>query len=556
MGYFLIGAEGLAAALTALALATAWAARGRRVRIVFTLLVFLAIAIPAAALVAETCQIKWDFGRVVGSYWLVFSASWLAMFVVLGLISMRRGLRRPAAELARPAATWPRQRLWFFLAVAIFGLMFTLWNFDLSVRADLTIARQECGAFLLAVSPPPVADAENAAFFYAETDKDKTRAFKYNAFEKVACLRASNMQSPPPYDVDWKDPTLAEQIKKNEKTLELLRKAAAMKYCTFGNADTDPTDAVPQLPKEYLSLPAGSLPAIQGMKFLAIDARVKAVRGDAAGAFEDLDAQIGIVRQIQGYYDFPYYYEPMVWRTLEDVLRLLPPGNEPLPPLRMKNLPSLVRFTRLKQALDAMILPRIASDPSLRRGDIRRKNYLVVTMAIDSVVIPLSRVLFIPEDLAAMKDRIGNYWDSPRTFEFETPLTWSDLRFSTKNATASVLGAYFIKPRQVKSLHDNLPNALLRQTAHAALAVEAYRRQHGDYPERMDQLVPKFLPSEPFDPRDGQPLRIKRLHNMVVIYGPADADAAENPPDFTELPNEMIFRLRVPEASANRGKDK
>jgi hypothetical protein len=52
----------------------------------------------------------------------------------------------------------------------------------------------------------------------------------------------------------------------------------------------------------------------------------------------------------------------------------------------------------------------------------------------------------------------------------------------------------------------------------AALAAERYRRQHGQLPERLEQLVPEFLPAAPLDPRDGQPLRFGARDDRVVIY--------------------------------------
>ena len=36
--------------------------------------------------------------------------------------------------------------------------------------------------------------------------------------------------------------------------------------------------------------------------------------------------------------------------------------------------------------------------------------------------------------------------------------------------------------------------------------------------ERLEELVPQFLPSVPLDPYDGQPLRYKRLPAGFVVY--------------------------------------
>jgi hypothetical protein len=51
------------------------------------------------------------------------------------------------------------------------------------------------------------------------------------------------------------------------------------------------------------------------------------------------------------------------------------------------------------------------------------------------------------------------------------------------------------------------------------LAIERYRIERGTWPEKLEQLVPDFLPAVPLDPADGEPLRFRRLPDGVVVYG-------------------------------------
>jgi hypothetical protein len=51
-----------------------------------------------------------------------------------------------------------------------------------------------------------------------------------------------------------------------------------------------------------------------------------------------------------------------------------------------------------------------------------------------------------------------------------------------------------------------------------AVAVERYRSQHNEWPDRLQQLVPEYLPAVPPDPHDGEPLGYQRLNDCVVIY--------------------------------------
>jgi hypothetical protein len=52
----------------------------------------------------------------------------------------------------------------------------------------------------------------------------------------------------------------------------------------------------------------------------------------------------------------------------------------------------------------------------------------------------------------------------------------------------------------------------------ACLAAERYRQKHGTWPATVADLAPSELSAVPQDPFDGQPLRMRRLPDGVVIY--------------------------------------
>jgi hypothetical protein len=56
------------------------------------------------------------------------------------------------------------------------------------------------------------------------------------------------------------------------------------------------------------------------------------------------------------------------------------------------------------------------------------------------------------------------------------------------------------------------------QCAFVALALERYRRNHGGWPNTLDDLVPKYLLRVPNDPQDGKPLRYKRRPDGFIVY--------------------------------------
>ena len=63
----------------------------------------------------------------------------------------------------------------------------------------------------------------------------------------------------------------------------------------------------------------------------------------------------------------------------------------------------------------------------------------------------------------------------------------------------------------------------------AALAVERYRLKEGEYPERLSDIVPKFIEQIPKDPFDGNDLRYKKLPDGFVVYS-IGADGIDNWP--------------------------
>ncbi len=82
-------------------------------------------------------------------------------------------------------------------------------------------------------------------------------------------------------------------------------------------------------------------------------------------------------------------------------------------------------------------------------------------------------------------------------------------------------------PRYAQSFHR--AKAELR-CAEAALAAERYRLAEGRWPDDLAALVPRYVAAVPADPFDGQPLRLRRLPDGLVVYsvGPDRTDDGGN----------------------------
>jgi hypothetical protein len=58
----------------------------------------------------------------------------------------------------------------------------------------------------------------------------------------------------------------------------------------------------------------------------------------------------------------------------------------------------------------------------------------------------------------------------------------------------------------------------LQRVTMTALALRLYRKENGRYPENLQQLVPKYLPSVLIDPYDGKPLRYRKLQKGFKVW--------------------------------------
>lgn len=56
------------------------------------------------------------------------------------------------------------------------------------------------------------------------------------------------------------------------------------------------------------------------------------------------------------------------------------------------------------------------------------------------------------------------------------------------------------------------------RAARTGLAIERFRWDHDRFPERLEKLVPRYMPALPADPFDGKPLRYRVEPDAVIIY--------------------------------------
>ncbi|MCC6949886.1 MAG: hypothetical protein IT433_00415 [Phycisphaerales bacterium] len=80
----------------------------------------------------------------------------------------------------------------------------------------------------------------------------------------------------------------------------------------------------------------------------------------------------------------------------------------------------------------------------------------------------------------------------------------------------------------------------------AGLALELYRRETGAWPQTLDALVPRYMPSVPLDPFDGKPMRYSLSGGVATLYSiGADAKDDGGVPPATESGKKNVNSLRL-----------
>lgn len=79
--------------------------------------------------------------------------------------------------------------------------------------------------------------------------------------------------------------------------------------------------------------------------------------------------------------------------------------------------------------------------------------------------------------------------------------------------------AGMIRPAYLTYVNASVSTLAKSRSAKAAIACERYRIDNGQWPETLDELVPKYLPQVPSDPysRDGKPLLYADFEGGVII---------------------------------------
>jgi hypothetical protein len=531
MNFGLLWVEGLLIVLLWVAAWGAWIGRMRAGWVRRWVLAIM-VLVPVGMLIPSVAM-SW-FAKFEGNLernWFYYFASLLAVYVLGAVVILYRGGRKEAGRPA--AAVWRRGSLSLAWVFALMLGSITLGAMDLAVRTRCALLSVKVNSLYLATLPAVVSEDQNAAPIYEK------------AFARLKADPPDDILNPPfgckkTFDPD--EPATIAYLKRQAKTIKLLRRAAAMPTCRFDADLAEPN-------YEKLFPTAGLQEERNAALLLNLHARDVAACGRLAEAVADAAM---IFRMSRHFGQRPTLIASLVGLGIDDL------GSQTLE----LALPAVTRQEELVELRPEGRMPLGRMFQQAIRGE-ERFGLMLYRM--------------MPEGL--------RYLSNGQTTIINTPLL--NLRTSSGAAYFRVfyldVGAYAALMEKMQhwavepyhEIRDQLPQAedlgrkdlfmsiltpsmsraigvLARAEARdacgrVAVAMTRFRLDHGKLPSGLDELVPKYLESIPADPFDGKPLRLAVKEDRRIIYsvGPDGVDDGGVEIYGKDQKGDVIFTLKV-----------
>ena len=515
MGYALLWIESLATALLLIAAATAYRALAPKHRLTLALLI-VAVAVPLIIGAAQTTGAAYLARMLIENNWLTYHASWLICLLAGGGLLLRRGLRRTEGVTA--AASWPAVRLAAGCAVALTLYLITMWNMDTNIRLKLSSVRLESGAMAVAAAPPRPPDQGNAALLYEKAFSLMKQTNEGEKWKDVYDRKSSKWDSGfGKRDYDAKDPELREFLKAHQATLAMLRRAAALQGCYFERDYARPSIDLPMPEMARLR---------ESARLLAADARCKAADGQVRAALENVAAMQSVSRHVAAEpivisYLVSVAIDSLALDTLEGILITTQPSAADLAALPMDETTSFQRALRRslvgEEAFGLSAFSMLSLDTPTRTLYWELGIRSECEKYAAAIFGPLWRVYMLPSDLEGYRNYMKELRDiiplgfqaaqgRLKRFEDEHRIRRAGILSAL---TLPALSRVFVSCARAEAKH---------RLGQLAVALAAYRAKAGQFPAKLESLVPEYLAEVPLDPYDDKPLRLCSHPAGVMLY--------------------------------------
>jgi hypothetical protein len=322
---------------------------------------------------------------------------------------------------------------------------------------------------------------------------------------------------------------------------------------SVNDAELWPNQSVPAVDEGTESLALAALPPLMGLRYMATMLRADAIvagnAGDSKRLLQDIHSTLSLSKQVGK--DAPLLLGLMSIAisemAIEDVERTL------------REHPTLIRKEELIELSRRLSSPKVAAD--LFSLDAERMSFddMLQRAYTDdgSGSGRLTSEALTDYALFDYPPRKSRWWEtaaqpaisllapSRRKFKEEytqgMDMAESNLKLALREANWP--GAHevplspFSAAWAMPSLHRSQDGAE-RTLGHrdgvvTGIALELYRREHGNYPDSLDALVPELLPEVPIDRITGAPVRYGRVDGRPVVYsvGPDRKDDNGREPD-------------------------
>lgn len=299
---------------------------------------------------------------------------------------------------------------------------------------------------------------------------------------------------------------VTEFLNDNQKSLELLYKAGALKYCRYP-----------------VNLSAGQTLKIfdiqKMVRLLCIEAAVNAENGDNRASANSLIYSFNIADSLA---DVPLMtcqigrivYIGSNVGALEHIINRIDFTDEQLAQL-FKAIADKQRLSGLSYGFTGELCNAIN-----QFEDITTSNNLFRDLSfLQRLFYSVYRSVGLIESDGLIYLDIMNKFIEAGKLPLEKRL---DAAEQIKNERNNISNIHILlkatAPNYTRFFSDELASISRLRAAQAAIAVQRYRLKNGKLPDSLSDLVPEYLKAVPLDPFDGKELRYKKLDTGFVVY--------------------------------------